>query len=147
MPTLNIEALRQLRRVVENAAEEQLDMASYQSECGTTRCVAGHAAFDPWYRQNTNINDGLKITEIRGKFQPVPQASINEVLMEIHGIDWPTCERLFYPMASLSRSQVIASIDSIIAGTGAIDYDAVDFIAEPMPPGSNPIVYGPEGGE
>lgn len=120
----NIEALRQLRRVVENAAEEQFDMGSYQNECGTTRCAAGHAAFDPWHQQNTRINEVLPIIDTPHGKELECGLGIFEGLEEIYGIDESDAGRLFYPDSTLSRAEVIASIDSIIAGNGAIDYDA-----------------------
>jgi hypothetical protein len=54
---MNIEALRQLRRVVSEAPEELFRMSAVTKEttCGTAHCAFGWASVDPWFLANTNI--------------------------------------------------------------------------------------------
>lgn len=47
----NLEALRQLARVLAAVNPDQFDMTEWSSErdCGTIACAAGWAAHDPWF--------------------------------------------------------------------------------------------------
>lgn len=55
----NIEALKQLRRVVQNAPDDLFHMRAVveNASCGTARCAFGWALVDPWFQQNTEILD------------------------------------------------------------------------------------------
>ena len=55
----NIEALRQLRRVVENAPDELFSMRFIVEEatCGTVRCALGWCLVDPWFVAHTPLGD------------------------------------------------------------------------------------------
>jgi len=45
----NIEAFNKLIEILESVPDTELDLASWR--CGTTACVIGHAAYDPWFNK------------------------------------------------------------------------------------------------
>lgn len=109
------ERLRQLRRVVEAAPDNELfDMAwvAARKDCGTSHCAYGWARIDPWFIENTEIATtgfsavrngvfNLSVVDFDNLFQP---GDDNDLL-------GPEAKRL-----------VIANIDRILAGYPAIPY-------------------------
>lgn len=120
----NIERLEQLKRVVRDAPDHLFGMAwvDDDTDCGTVRCAWGWASVDPWFRQNTDIDE-------RG-FAGAD---------DLFGISWESAESLFCPdylaqdreesteeyarwANSIAKAEVIANIDRVIAGKRPVAY-------------------------
>jgi hypothetical protein len=125
----NIEALQQLRRVVENAPNELFHMRTLveQAPCGTARCAFGWCLIDPWFLENTEIE--TTVTTIS-----------NRILMdfykaaEIFDISDDDAHKLFgagisyrYGPHSVSKEEVLNNIDNLLAGHSALPYTASQF--------------------
>lgn len=142
MPERNIEALEQLRRVVEAAPEERLDMRKWcgKSACGTTYCAAGWAAIDPWFQRNTDILDTFDVREgttrdgvlttLVGHRRGAGMAS--KALARIFGIRWREAVFLFglnldndHLPSDVTKAEVLERIDALIAGDDIGPYEAI----------------------
>lgn len=120
---MNIEALKQLRRVVEAAPDDRFHMRrwSEKAPCGTAYCAAGWAAIDPWFRENTGIGDIFKLR--RYGYLELITCSPFFSLARLFDISIYEAATLFgigidprsNPHA-VSRAEVIANIDRILAG-------------------------------
>lgn len=126
----NIERLQQLRRVVEAAPDDRLHMRAWseRAECGTAYCAAGWAALDPWFQENTPILGVFEITETK-MVESLGNSSID--LADLFGITSRDASALFatYSLCgigphAISKAEVLANIDRLIAGDSAKRYAA-----------------------
>lgn len=126
----NIEALKQLRRVVSDAPDDLFHMRAVteQSKCGTARCAAGWAIIDPWFQKNTRINEAMPADWSN---EGLSGANIIE---QVFGLDEGNSERLFAMSAGcnldahdITKIEVIANIDRLIAGEDAEEYEALCY--------------------
>jgi hypothetical protein len=110
----NIERLRQLRRVVAAAPDdERFDMRFIDKEkgCGTAHCAYGWARVDPWFLEKTEIR-AMDYLASPGEFDLSPR-----------NVEW-----LFDPPITglttgpTMKALVLANIDRLIAGQPAIPY-------------------------
>ena len=63
-----------------------------------------------------------------------PDDSVSILLSELFGISHPDAEALFFPyigLQSITKSEVIANIDRILAGQPVLEYDDDDDDAWP----------------
>ena len=126
MPTLNVEALTQLRRVVHDAPE--LDMSKVV--CDTARCAVGWAVIDPWFQKNTNLN-AIIAAEYRGHTFPDLDLTCLQ-LSRLFGIELFNADRLFGGGLSadsnpdcVSKQEFLDNIDRLLRGEDAQEYAAV----------------------
>lgn len=130
---MNIEALTQLRRVVEAAPEELFHMRSVveKSSCGTARCAFGWALIDPWFAQNTNIakcvephshymNSFYIISYAAAELFDILQINVDRLLAI-------NADNTMDPHA-ISCQEVIDNIDRLLAGHPAESYRAMRYI-------------------
>jgi len=120
----NIKVLKQLRRVAEEAPDEQLHMTSFvdtNASCGTARCLIGWAIIDPWFQKHTRINDVLPADFAETHFGLTPKHA--KILKEMFDIDGREVSALFafhsYMNSDphgISKADVLASIDALIEG-------------------------------
>jgi hypothetical protein len=121
MPRPNITALRQLRRVVENAPDDLLHMRNYRemSSCGTARCAAGWAAVDPWFNSHglQAATDGSPVIfgEWRGGISLLKFFRLSETQMR-HLFMIDQDDELYEDPHSVSKRQVLNQIDRILRG-------------------------------
>lgn len=133
----NIEALKQLRRVVLAAREAQFDMALFgkRTTCGTVCCAAGWAALDPWFLVNTEIGKVLPIKPATaatgGLFEnhqlfDVDFSSCTPIdgLAGVFGIGQEDACALFNgeTVDGVTKQEVIDNIDRLLAGSHAEPY-------------------------
>lgn len=134
MTQLNHEALRQLRRVVEAAPEEQFHMRACveQTTCDTARCAFGWCIIDPWFRENTRVGD-IPIDFDNWSFDFDLGIMTNAVFFEqIFGLTDKQSNILFarsasrclYPHA-ITRKEVLANIDRLLNGEAPKPYKAI----------------------
>ncbi len=128
----NIERLKELRRVVLAAPEHQFHMRTWceKADCGTARCAAGWAAVDPWFQENTEILEIFAVDE--AKFvTPVTDFSCFSAIGKLFGIEYRQSCHVFgsdpcglgmSDPHSVSKDQVVANIDALIAGTPTKSY-------------------------
>jgi hypothetical protein len=118
----NITALKQLRRVVENAPDDLLHMRKFResSSCGTARCAAAWATIDPWF-----IERGL--TSGTAGFPSYKGSSASEAtsaLMKFFRLTREQAQDLFALTIScysvdphaISKRQVLTQIDRLLRG-------------------------------
>lgn len=128
---MNTEALQQLKRVVEEAPDHRFDMQLFeqQTHCGTARCAAGWAAVDDWFQANTNINHALPVQN--GRIKPQYTPHLFALLGTIFEITTKDAENLFAAESgfiqddTINKREVLDNIDSLIAGNGTREYDAI----------------------
>jgi hypothetical protein len=131
----NIERLKQLRRVIEEAPEDRLHMRAYSevAECGTAYCAAGWAAVDSWFQKNTEINETLEVTEegriIVADIVADGDRDEFENFADIFGIHPDDSEALFgadpardIGPHAVSKAQVLDNIDRLLKGKPAEVY-------------------------
>jgi hypothetical protein len=111
----NIEALKQLKRVVRNAPVERFNMGSQiivsddeVNNCGTAMCAAGWASVDPWF-----IRRGFRGQEM---FKPNIFSLTGENNRALFG------GGLYPGLPRVSKRTVLANIDRLINGEKAIPY-------------------------
>ncbi len=129
----NIEVLKQLRRVAEEAPEDRLHMTSFvdpRASCGTARCLLGWAIVDPWFQKNTRINDFMPAD------YDMPGMALNtnkrKLLREIFDIDGYDQSALFAFNATMTadphavtKAEILGNIDALIAGGRARRYEGL----------------------
>ena len=149
---MNIEALQQLRRVVDEAPEELLHMRSVveTASCGTARCAIGWCIVDPWFQRNTKI---LKIfSPLATDITRFPNG-LDKALTEMFDISVEDMENLFagdlscyYDSAhAVSKDEVLWNIDELLCGRHALPYSATQMENVPVCAGGveNPYyLYG-----
>jgi hypothetical protein len=127
----NVECLRQLRRVVEEAPADRFDMRDFclPTSCGTAYCAAGWAAIDPWFRANTRIGEWFR-GDAGDLLYIHPNARFG--LQEIFGLEETATKRLFALgvdcWAPAMKRAVLANIDRLLAGKRARSY--ADMVAD-----------------
>jgi hypothetical protein len=150
----NVERLKQLRRVVEQAPEHRFHMNHWcdtNAGCGTAYCAAGWAALDPWFRENTEIEQIFKLEHLG----PDPEIKGLE-LFDVRSRDWPYIGRTFGRLADMfdiedeeserlfgqgleaddshnhvvTKAEVLERIDGLIEGQEIEPYEAVIESAE-----------------
>jgi hypothetical protein len=143
LTTVNIEALKQLRRVVIAAPDDRFDMSAYgkRTKCGTVCCAAGWAALDPWFQANTTIGQVLPVDarpeSEREEFGSDQLFDFSQFLnggghpadglSQVFGLSLIQADCLFLPDKSkVVKSQVIANIDAIIGGGNPKPYENDD---------------------
>jgi hypothetical protein len=127
----NVEALKQLKRVVEAAPDKLFDMGEFsvvKHNCQTAHCAAGWAAYDSWFRENTQI---AEVFSPDG--QPVPWTSrggVIECLKNVFGLETGDVMALFAyktdgsgERSDIDKLDVLDSIDSLIAGDTIYPYE------------------------
>ncbi len=108
---MNIERLTQLRRLAIETPAELLDMQFL--ECGTARCLAGHAYYDPWFQENTEIQRAFQT--LRGAL--VWTKGTCQRLADIFDISNRHVEAIFVTFGGQpSQGEVVANLDRILAG-------------------------------
>lgn len=133
MSDIRQERLRQLRRVIEAADPDRLHMRAWSEKapCGTAYCAAGWAAIDPWFQANTSIGEifvpkpsghlGVRADDpfrpLANLFDLTPNDSTNL----FGGGVYYDCD----PHA-VTKDEVIANIDRLLAGEHAKTYAAID---------------------
>lgn len=133
------EKLRQLRRVVEDAPPERLEMTTFtcRKSCGTAHCAAGHARLDPWFLANTTIdeifyaarmapNDG-GADAVAYEVHPRRNGNTFRLLGDLFEISKEDSRRLFgadltFDEDVVEKAEVIANIDRLLAGEPAKYY-------------------------
>lgn len=122
----NIEALKQLRRVVENAPDDLLHMRAIteESSCGTAHCALGWAEVDPWFQDN--------LPRIKGEEEYFDWAE------RIFGLSGANANKLFAgnashstPAHAISKAAVLWNIDELLAGRPPRSYRAVVYAGHP----------------
>lgn len=48
---MNLEALRQAKRVITAVPASRISMRTWKNECRSTACLAGHCCLDPWFNR------------------------------------------------------------------------------------------------
>lgn len=128
----NIEALRQLRRVIEAAPEDRLHMRAWSenAECGTAYCAAGWAAIDPWFQQHTSILETFRVSPHSIVYTDYAVTAFSR-LDEIFRIGIWNSEALFgkginssLGPHSVTKAEVLQRIDALIAGGDIEPYAA-----------------------
>jgi len=132
----NVPVLKQLRRVAKSAPEEQLHMTTFvdtNAPCGTARCLLGWAIIDPWFQKHTRINEVLPAGFEDTHFGLGPKHK--KILKEMLGVDARDVSALFAFNSSMyddphvvSKAEVLASIDALIAGHSNRPYAGLDRI-------------------
>lgn len=141
MPQIN--ALQQLRRVVETAPDELLHMNAVVSEasCGTARCAIGWCIVDPWFQKNTDLNDLLPADWSEETFgcandesDAVDRRMIG--IADIFGLGRRDTDYLFGANLSpsslgheVTKAEVLWNIDELLAGRHALPYRATALYA------------------
>lgn len=131
MPKRNRPALQNLYRVVESAPDDLLHMRSIvePAPCGTARCALGWAIIDPWFQQETAINQILAADhDSRGLETYYDRA----YLSTLFGLSESDCTNLFALEAekdldphAISKAEVLANITRLLAGRHALCYKAL----------------------
>lgn len=127
----NCEVLQQLKRVVEDAPVHLFHMRAVveiSDTCGTARCALGWSIIDPWFQQNTRINEVLPSDFNEKKFQWK-----GDILLEVFGLTPQQFNDLFGCELSItksyahavSRAEVLDNIDRLLSGEEPIRYPAV----------------------
>lgn len=130
-----IERLQQLRRVVEAATDHRFHMRTFceEADCGTAYCAAGWAAIDPWFRENTAMGDIFEVGE-EGMLREADDVyDPFENLGGVFGISYldslnlfgADLSRIYSEPHAVSRAEVIANVDRLIAGEPATPYAAI----------------------
>jgi hypothetical protein len=128
----NLEALRQLRRVVEAAPDKLFRMRSVvePTPCGTARCALGWCLVDPWFLANTPLGrfadwKSRYMRDDEGRGGPA------DVLYETFGLDRGDAGVLFgvtltasFSAGAVAKAEVLANIDRVLAGERAVPYAA-----------------------
>lgn len=128
----DIERLRQLRRVIEAAPEDRFQMRAWceVAECGTAYCAGGWAAVDPWFRENTEINETLRVRPGGFVVALDPTRTVHE-LARLFDLDFADARDLFGINAppedphAIGKDEVLENIDLLIAGEPAMMYAAI----------------------
>jgi hypothetical protein len=118
----NIERLRQLRRVVAAAPDDERFNMNYVEQikdCGTSHCAYGWALEDPWFRENTEIR-GLSYLASPGVFN-LSRSDVEALLSP------PPAGPATGPVMKVL---VLVNIDRLLAGQPAIPYP-VEFGSTP----------------
>jgi hypothetical protein len=130
------ERLRQLRRVIDSAPEERFVMRTWseRSGCQTTFCAAGWCAVDSWFRENTKIGTIFAVAgDSEGQVTVYPINYVFNVfrdLANLFSISIDDAEALFgvgirsVDPHAVSRAEVLANIDRLLAGKPAEVYAA-----------------------
>jgi hypothetical protein len=127
----NIERLKQLRRVIEEAPEDRLHMRRWceKAKCGTAYCAAGWAAVDPWFAENTAIRKIFHV-EPDGFVEPLACEVMGD-LAKLFGITNRDARYLFGGALesgagphSVTKKEVLDNIDRLLAGDSAERYAA-----------------------
>lgn len=136
--------LRHLRRVARDAPEGRLSMTTWTgtSACGTTRCLAGWAMFDPWMRENTPILD--LFCTVGDNLYPLAPRRIYHELGTIFRIKARDSRRMFgltnphneemYTGAHVTRAMVLRNIDRLLIGLPALGYNRMIDEGQGCPP-------------
>jgi hypothetical protein len=162
----NIEALTQLERIVRDAPDEQFHMRAVVEEasCGTARCAIGWCIIDPWFQQNTRLNELLPETYDMvslSVFNPLTsdyyvsgddtRLYSTAFLADIFGIGYEDCNNLFAGNLSLeanahavSKEEVLDNIGRLIYGQGARPYKATFLNAPTYAGGIENPYYEPD---
>jgi hypothetical protein len=127
----NVEALQQLRRVMEAAPDDRIHMNSFseRAACGTAYCAAGWAAVDPWFQQNTAIPEIFAVNEDGTLSQRIGDAF--GALANVFDIYNDEADILFAAESgdiddhAITKAEVINNIDALIAGGEPEVYDAI----------------------
>jgi hypothetical protein len=132
---------QELRRVLINAKDDRLHMRMFcvvGAPCGTAYCLAGFAAIDDWFAAHTPINEYLKV-EYDGSLTVVAHSGryVGKGLAEIFEISEPAAEALFAiglcdamerklceDPHFITKDEVLANIDALLAGREPTRYDA-----------------------
>jgi hypothetical protein len=126
----NEEALRQLRRVAEEAPDDRLHMRSFTETgpCGTAHCLAGWAEIDPWFLTNTPLPAVLAMYT---DGQPGEGERTFAGLAAVFGLKQEDADNLFgsdlTPSVgphAVSKAEVLWNIDQLLAGQPALPYAA-----------------------
>lgn len=147
----NLEALRQLRRVVEAAPDDRWNMCNWSSAappgCGTAHCAVGWAAIDPWFRANTRIGEIFLVEPVPGadpaEYTVTPVGChwfeggrwrylADQVGELVFGLDPASARRLFggaLPIGGgpdlVPKAEVLGAIDALIAGEEIGEYRTI----------------------
>lgn len=105
---MNVEALKQLKRVLQNVPEKEFDITLW--DCGTAACAAGWAGRDPWFSSR-----GLRVTKAPYSMLYYKDLFYEEALMAFFDL---TLEQtaLFFEWgyeASLEKSNYVTPADVI----------------------------------
>lgn len=122
----NIEALQQLRRVVENAPEDLLHMRRVvdPSPCGTARCALGWCLVDPWFQKNTELRNYAAWAD-----DTFPPANLEAIFgAEPEEIDHVFAGSIntYADGHAVSKAEVLWNIDRLMAGEETRPYAATD---------------------
>lgn len=132
---MNIEALQQLRRVVQDAPDDLLHMRAVVEEaaCGTARCALGWCIVDPWFQKNTAINDIYPIDYSRPGLvlDPGTQALFDISCQDANNLFGGNLGRSIDEHA-VSKEEVLWNIDELLAGRHALPYAAAYNRAVPV---------------
>ena len=100
---MNIEAMRQLERVMTEVVEQKkpFDMGSFTgiTSCDTSHCVAGWAMEDPWFKEQ-GLTPGM------GGVPLYQELSNGEALEKFFGLSWDSTNQLFYHPNSTAQNQL-----------------------------------------
>lgn len=139
----DLEALSRLRSLVEAAPEPKFNMTQFRtgSDCGTAYCALGHAAIDPWFVEHHNApgpRPSLDHTEARDQWAlNFDQWCDTEKACKVFGLSSKDSFRLFggdlFPYQKVSKSEVLANIDRLLAGLPAKRYAALKGFPEVLP--------------
>jgi hypothetical protein len=135
----NLEALNRLFSIAAATPEEKLNMRSFsgQEECGTVYCLFGLACVDPWFQQNTRINeylfpnpehDGrLDVTDTFFDFGRRMDA--HKFIADIFGLSVEDSDNLFamrgYVYNHIPKGEVLANLSRAIRGEPTYQYSGV----------------------
>lgn len=129
----NIEALKQLYRVVQGAPDDLFHMRRVveESSCGTARCALGWALIDPWFLDNTEIAATVS-TVFTGSDSYLYVSKVWE-LSRVFDLSMEDTNNIFALDAvpcnmeehSVSKEEVLQSIAHAIDGYCPFEYDAV----------------------
>lgn len=128
---MNRDALLNLARVVRDAPEDQFHMQAVvaRAPCGTVRCALGWAIIDPWFGENTRLNELFPLDYDHSSMY---YFSDNLTLEAVFGIGYEDASNLFGANLQqhqhghlVTKEEVLWNIAELLAGRSALPYRAV----------------------
>ena len=115
---MNTKALQQAIRVLRTVPDHLFDMHVYatDTDCGTTACIAGHCALDPWFQAQGLI---LICDPKRSRYPTYNGETDLIALAFFFQLNETTARRLFLACAPQTPREAIAHIETILA-TGTL---------------------------
>ncbi len=98
---MNIQALKELRRVLAARSDEEVHMKSFEHGDGR-RCALGWCSVDPWFREHTNIS------QLFG-YSWFDFADIGAIF----GFSHSQVDQVFFSL-SASRTEILAVVDGML---------------------------------